>query len=125
MQKSYTAGGFFYLKTPRLFLCQNGGETTMTNEKLNTALYEKMFAEQETYRAWLLSQPPEEILNHIYEYTCREDILRTAIHSRRAVHYGRKVRSLKAPQCGIYHRRERRQYECLITGSCRIWKTLG
>lgn len=30
----------------------------MTNEKLNTALYEKMFAEQETYRAWLLSQPP-------------------------------------------------------------------
>ena len=38
----------------------------MTNEKLNTALYEKMFAEQETYRAWLLSQPPEEILNHTY-----------------------------------------------------------
>ena len=30
----------------------------MTNEELNTALYEKMFAEQETYRAWLLSQPP-------------------------------------------------------------------
>ncbi len=47
----------------------------MTNEELNTALYEKMFAEQETYRAWLLSQPPEEILNHTYEYTCREDIL--------------------------------------------------
>lgn len=41
----------------------------MTNEKLNTALYEKMFAEQETYRAWLLSQPPEGILNHTYEYT--------------------------------------------------------
>jgi len=47
----------------------------MTNEQLNTALYEKMFAEQEIYRAWLLSQPPEEILNHTYEYTCREDIL--------------------------------------------------
>ena len=31
----------------------------MTNEQLNTALYEKMFAEQEQYRAWLLSQPPE------------------------------------------------------------------
>ena len=30
----------------------------MTNEELNTALYEKMFAEQETYRAWLLSQTP-------------------------------------------------------------------
>lgn len=47
----------------------------MTNEELNTALYGKMFAEQETYRAWLLSLPPEEILNHAYEYTVREDIL--------------------------------------------------
>ncbi len=47
----------------------------MTNAELNTTLYEKMFAEQEAYRAWLLSQPPEEILNHAYEYTVREDIL--------------------------------------------------
>lgn len=47
----------------------------MTNEELNTALYEKMFAEQEAYREWLLTQPPEEILNHTYEYTVREDIL--------------------------------------------------
>lgn len=38
----------------------------MTNEELNTALYEKMFAEQETYRAWLLAQASEEILNHTY-----------------------------------------------------------
>ncbi len=47
----------------------------MDNEKLNTALYEKLFAEQEKYRGWLLSQPPEEILKHAYEYTIREDIL--------------------------------------------------
>lgn len=47
----------------------------MTNEELNTALYEKMFSEQETYRAWLLAQSPEGILNHTYEYTVREDIL--------------------------------------------------
>ena len=46
----------------------------MTNAELNTALYQKMFAEQETYREWLLSQPSEEILNHTYEYTVREDI---------------------------------------------------
>ena len=26
-------------------------------------------------RCWLLTQPPEEILNHTYEYTVREDIL--------------------------------------------------
>ena len=36
-----------------------------------------MFAEQETYREWLLSQPSEEILNHTYEYTVREDIWQT------------------------------------------------
>ena len=47
----------------------------MTNEELNTALYEKMFAEQEKFKDWLLSQPPPEILNHTYEYTVREDIL--------------------------------------------------
>lgn len=47
----------------------------MTNEELNTALYEKMFAEQEKFKDWLLSQPPSEILNHTYEYTVREDIL--------------------------------------------------
>lgn len=47
----------------------------MTNEQLNTKLYEKLFAEQEKYREWLLSQPPEEILNHAYEYVMREDIV--------------------------------------------------
>ena len=47
----------------------------MTNEELNTALYKKMFAEQERYKAWLLSQPPEEIINHAYAYSSREDIL--------------------------------------------------
>ena len=47
----------------------------MTHEELNTSLYEKCFAAQEHYREWLLSLPPEEILNHTYEYTIREDIL--------------------------------------------------
>ena len=42
---------------------------------LNTALYEKMAAEQDKYRDWLKSQPPEEILHHTYEYTIREDIV--------------------------------------------------
>ena len=40
----------------------------------NAQLYDKMKAEQDKYRDWLLSQPPEEILNHTYEYTMREDI---------------------------------------------------
>ena len=43
----------------------------MTNEEHNTALYQKMFAEQEKFRDWLKGQPPEEVLNHAYEYTIR------------------------------------------------------
>ena len=47
----------------------------MTNEELNAALHDKMSGEQDTYRKWLLQQPPEEILHHTFEYTVREDIL--------------------------------------------------
>ncbi len=47
----------------------------MNTNDLNTALYEKMAAEQDKYRDWLKNQPPEEILNHTYEYTIREDIV--------------------------------------------------
>ncbi len=47
----------------------------MNTNDLNTALYEKMAAEQDKFRDWLKSQPPEEILNHAYEYTIREDIV--------------------------------------------------
>lgn len=43
--------------------------------KLNKALYDKMAAEQKEFRSWLVTQPPEEILNHTYEYTVRQDIL--------------------------------------------------
>ena len=44
----------------------------MNTNDLNTALYEKMSDEQDKFRDWLKSQPPEEILHHTYEYTVRE-----------------------------------------------------
>lgn len=47
----------------------------MTNEELNTMLYEQIFAEQEKYKEWLLTQTPEEVLKHAYEYIIREDIV--------------------------------------------------
>ena len=47
----------------------------MTNEELNTKLYEKIYAEMEEYRKNLLSMSPEEILEHAYAYTVREDIV--------------------------------------------------
>jgi hypothetical protein len=49
----------------------------MTNEEMHAALYDRFRAEQDNYRAWLLKQTPEEILNHSYEYTVREDIVMT------------------------------------------------
>ena len=47
----------------------------MTNEELNTKVYEKLFDEQQKYKRWLLTQSPEEILEHAYEYVIREDIV--------------------------------------------------
>ena len=47
----------------------------MDTEKMTEMLFEKMSAEQDKYRDWLLAQPPEEILNHTFEYTARQDIL--------------------------------------------------
>ncbi len=49
----------------------------MNAENLTQALYDKMAAEQNAYRSWLLKQTPDEILNHTMEYTVREDILMT------------------------------------------------
>jgi len=47
----------------------------ITNEELNTLLYQKMFAEQERYRQYLLTLPPEEILHNAYECTNKKDIV--------------------------------------------------
>ena len=47
----------------------------MNETDYNARLYEKMKAEQDKYRDWLLTQEPSEILNHTYEYTMREDIV--------------------------------------------------
>lgn len=47
----------------------------MTKEELNTALYDKMAAEQEKFRATLLAGTPQGVLDHAYEYSMREDIL--------------------------------------------------
>ena len=47
----------------------------MTSADLTTRLYKRMQAEQEKYRAWLLGQPPDKILEHAGEYSVREDII--------------------------------------------------
>lgn len=47
----------------------------MTNIELNNILYQKFASEQERYRDWLITLPPEDILTHAYEFAMREDIL--------------------------------------------------
>ena len=47
----------------------------MADTELSSKLYEKVSAEQDKFRAWLMGQPPADILNHAVEYAVREDIL--------------------------------------------------
>ena len=47
----------------------------MADTELSSKLYEKVSAEQDKFRAWLVDQPPADILNHAVEYAVREDIL--------------------------------------------------
>ena len=47
----------------------------MDERKLNGALFAQMCAEQQDYRAWLMTLPPDEILDHAAEFAVREDIL--------------------------------------------------
>lgn len=53
----------------------------MTTDELNVLLYQKMAAEQANYRAYLLTLPPEEILELAYAYATREDILIAMEHN--------------------------------------------
>ena len=47
----------------------------MADTELSSKLYEKASAEQDKFRAWLVEQPPADILIHAVEYAVREDIL--------------------------------------------------
>lgn len=47
----------------------------MTQKEMNAALFDKMNEEMKQFSSWLLTQPPEEILNHSYEYATKFDII--------------------------------------------------
>lgn len=47
----------------------------MTHEQLNTALYEKLYAEQKEFIESLKNSTPENVIQHAYELVIREDIL--------------------------------------------------
>ena len=92
----------------------------MTNEKLNTALYEKMFEAQKNYRAWLLSQPPEEILNHACEYTHREDILLSLEYNDLSSPQARALLKSRDPLADIFKDWEKRETNHMEN----LWETI-
>ena len=75
----------------------------MTNEQLNTALYEKMAAEQAAFRDWLLKQKPQDILDHAYEYSMRENIVMEMEELNLPSKMARKLLALPDPVAVVYH----------------------
>lgn len=92
----------------------------MTNEERNTALYQKMFAEQETFRDWLKGQSPEEILNHAYEYTVREDILLSLEYHDLSDAQAEALMKSPCPLADIFQDFEKRETDHMET----IWDCL-
>lgn len=92
----------------------------MTNAERNTALYEKMFAEQEKFRDWLKGQPPEEILNHAYEYTVREDILLSLEYHDLSDAQAEALMKSPSPLADVFRDFEKRETDHMET----IWDCL-
>ncbi|MBR3704969.1 MAG: DUF3849 domain-containing protein [Oscillospiraceae bacterium] len=78
-------------------------------EILNTALYRKIATERDAYRAWLLAQTPEEILQHICEYLIKEDIYLTLENNDLSNEQATALLTSDAPLTEIYDEFERRE----------------
>ena len=87
----------------------------MSETDYNALLYDKMKAEQDKYRDWLLTQPPEELLSHTYEYTVREDIV---VCMEELELSPKQVKALLRSPCpldDVYKEFERRETEYMDT----------
>lgn len=78
----------------------------MNNEELNTALYKKMFAEQEAYKSWLQAQPTKDVLEHAYEYVMREDILLSLENNDLSDRYATVLLKMDQPLAAIFNKLE-------------------
>ncbi len=81
----------------------------MTNEELNTALYKKMFAEQEAYKDWLLEQSPQTILENAYDFVIREDILLSMESNDLSDEQAEALLQTEAPLEDIFRAYEKRE----------------
>lgn len=88
--------------------------------ELNTQLYQKMFAEQEGFRAALLTMSPAEILEHAYEYVTREDILLSLEYSDLSAKQAKALLQTDTPLADIYTKWEDRETDHMTD----IWDTV-
>ena len=95
-----------------------GDEKTIS--ELNTELYQKMFAEQEQFRAKLLTMPPEEILKHAYEFVTREDILLSLEYSDLSAKQAKALLQTDTPLADIFVKWEKRETDHMTD----IWDTV-
>lgn len=91
-----------------------------TSSGLNTELYQKMFAEQEQFRAKLLTMPPEKILGHAYEYVAREDILLSLEYNDLSAKQAKALLQTDTPLADIYAKWEKRETDHMTD----IWDTV-
>lgn len=91
-----------------------------TGSELNTELYQKMFAEQEQYRAELLTMSPQEILEHAYEYVAREDILLSLEYSDLSAKQAQALLGTDTPLADIFAKWENRETDHMAD----IWDTV-
>ena len=78
----------------------------MTNGELNTALYQKMFAEQQDFTAWLKEQPADMILHHAYDYVMREDILLSLEYNDLTDRYATVLLDMDKPLAAVFDKLE-------------------
>lgn len=81
------------------------------NVDVNVALHKKMTEEQEKYRQWLFTKPPERILRHAYMYAMREDILLSLEYWDLSEDQAKALLSLKNPLSMIYKNFENTESE--------------
>ena len=78
----------------------------MTEEELNTLLYERMFEEQERFRDELLGMSPQDILDNAYKYVMREDLLLSLEYNDLSEKQCRAILKSETPLADLFERWE-------------------
>lgn len=83
--------------------------------KKNPELCKKMKAEQDKFKDWLMQQSPEEILNHAYEYSVRNDILTHTQYADLSDELATALLNSPSPLSDVYDRFIRVETDYIMT----------